>query len=113
MKRAVVLIDPALFLPVHAAISHLVPAARLFATLPLMVLAEDEPAIREIEAIPGVLGIDDAGDWMLSLLTGLDHIALVLNQIHPEWMVGGVAPGEDYPTVYGEPVEGVQAGPAI
>jgi hypothetical protein len=97
MQRTIFLLDDT-----SDALSELLerkPDVGAFAASPLAFTAADDPAIADLRALPGVIGVDFVGERVFNLLHGLDHVALLTTGYHPSWSVGGVSPGDAYPVV--------------
>jgi hypothetical protein len=103
VDRTVILIDPGLFSEAATKITSLVPSARSMIASPLLVAASDDPGLRELTGIAGIVAVTAADSLEFNLLTGIDWAIQLNLGLLPALAVGGVTPGEDYPAAFEEP----------
>lgn len=100
---AIILVDASRFVEASGAVLAAAPSAGPLRALPFFLVDATEPGLTAVADVPGVIGVVPGDHLILSMLQGLDRVALFCLGLIEDWVVGGIAPGQPYPYVFGQP----------
>ena len=102
-QPTIVLVDSARFVEASAAVVATAPSAAPIAALPFYLADAADPGLPAVGNLPGIIGVVAGDKLILSMLEGLNRVALLCFGLVEDWLVGGVAPGQPYPYVFDQP----------